>query len=154
LFAGKIEAAPGAAQRGQRFERGLWRATGRDRKARGNERVLDLEGARQWQAEPVRVARASEPQQLGEALEGNIEEADALAGGTDREQAQPSLLRRRDHGVGVLVINIYHSSAARLNELAEQPQLGGEIGFKRGMIVEVVATDIGEGAGRDPHAVE
>ena len=72
----------------------------------------------------------------------------------DRQQPQPPLLRRRHHRVGMLVIGDDHRRAARLHEIAEQPELGGEIGFERRMIVEMIAADIGEGAGRDAHAVE
>ena len=38
--------------------------------------------------------------------------------------------------------------------VVEQAQLGGEIGFDGLMIIEVIARQIGEGAGGDAHAVE
>ncbi len=54
----------------------------------------------------------------------------------------------------MLVIGVDHGGAARLHEIGEQPQLGGEIGLERRVIVEMIAAEIGEAAGRDAHAVE
>ena len=83
-----------------------------------------------------------------------LDQPNALAVAADREQPQTPLLGRRHHRVGMLVIDIDHGGAARLDQVAEQPQLGGEIGLECRMIVEMIAADIGEAAGRDPHAVE
>ena len=54
----------------------------------------------------------------------------------------------------MLMISDDHRRAARLHQIAEQPELGGQIGFERRVIIEMVAADIGEGAGGDTHAVE
>ncbi len=54
----------------------------------------------------------------------------------------------------MLVIGSNHGRAARLDQLGEQPELGREIASQGRMIVEMVAAEIGEGAGRDTHAVE
>jgi hypothetical protein len=40
------------------------------------------------------------------------------------------------------------------NDQLEQPQLGGEIMRNIGMVIHVVARQIGEAAGVDAHAVE
>ena len=47
-----------------------------------------------------------------------------------------------------------HGRAAGRDEIAEQPQLGGEVMRDVGMIIHVVARKIGEAAGCDAHAVE
>ena len=93
-------------------------------------------------------------QHLREAVDRAVVEADALPAPADGQQPQPALLRRGDHLVGMLVIGDDHGGAARLHQIAEQPQLGGEISFERRMIIEMIAADIGECAGGDAHAVE
>ena len=47
-----------------------------------------------------------------------------------------------------------HRRAAVGDEIAEQPQLGVEVMRDIGMIIHVVARQIGEAAGGDAHAVE
>ena len=47
-----------------------------------------------------------------------------------------------------------HRRAVGRDEIAEQPQLGGEVMRDVGMIIHVVAREIGEAAGGDAHAVE
>ena len=54
----------------------------------------------------------------------------------------------------MLGIGIDHCHATLLHHLAEQPQLGGEVILESGMIIHMVASDVGEAAGRDHHAVE
>jgi hypothetical protein len=56
--------------------------------------------------------------------------------------------------IGVLVIGRDHGRATGNDQVREQSQLGREIIFQRRMIIEMVAAEIGEGAGRDPHPVE
>ena len=97
--------------------------------------------ADQRQPHGVVGAGIGELEHLREAVDRAVVEADALAAPADREQPQPALLRRRDRCVRVLVIGDDHRRAARLHEIAEQPELGGKIGFERRMIVEMVAAD-------------
>ena len=47
-----------------------------------------------------------------------------------------------------------HRRAVGGDEIAEQPQLGGEIMRDVGMVIHVVARQIGKAAGADAHAVE
>jgi hypothetical protein len=54
----------------------------------------------------------------------------------------------------VLVVGVDHRAAAVGHQRLEQPQLRREIGLDRRMVVEMIAAEIGEGAGRDPDAVE
>src|SRR5439155_24878437 len=56
--------------------------------------------------------------------------------------------------IGVLVIGRDHRRAARLDQVLEQPQLGGKISVERRMIIEMIAAEIGEAAGRNANAVE
>ena len=52
------------------------------------------------------------------------------------------------------MIDVDDRDTARLEELREQPELSGEIGFETGMIVEMIARDVGECRRRDaPDAV-
>ena len=44
--------------------------------------------------------------------------------------------------------------AAGYHEIAEQPQFGIEVMRDVGMIIHVVARQVGKAAGRDAHAVE
>ena len=51
-------------------------------------------------------------------------------------------------------IGIQHRHMARLHDLAEQPALGGEVGFAGAVIVQVIAREIGEGGRCHLHAIE
>ncbi len=62
--------------------------------------------------------------------------------------------RRVDHGLRTIMIGRDHRGAAVDDQIAEQPQLGGEVMRDVRMIIHVVARQIGEAAGRDAHAVE
>ena len=66
-------------------------AAGRDREARGDQRILDLERADQRQAHAIRLAVMLEPQRLREAVDRDIGEPDAGAVPADREHAQAAL---------------------------------------------------------------
>ena len=79
---------------------------------------------------------------------------DVVAVLANRHDLQAALLRRLDHLPGIAIVDVDHRGAARHDQLLEQPQLGGEIGFDGRMIIEMIARQIGEGAGRDAHAVE
>ena len=54
----------------------------------------------------------------------------------------------------MLGIGVDDGGAARRQQLGEQAQLGGEVGFHGRVIVEVVAAEIGEGRRLQPDAVE
>ena len=63
-------------------------------------------------------------------------------------------MRGLDHLPGIAIVDIDHRGAAGRDQIAEQPQLGVEIGLDARMIIEMIARQIGEGAGGDAHAVE
>ena len=72
----------------------------------------------------------------------------------DGDDPQASRPRRLDHLRRAIMIGRDHGRAAGRDEIAEQPQLGGEVMRHVRMIIHVVARQIGEAAGRDAHAVE
>ena len=78
----------------------------------------------------------------------------AVALAADRDDAQTRAPRRIDHLLRAIMIGGDHRGAIRPHEIAEQPQLGVEIMRDIGMIIHVVARQIGKTAGGDPHAVE
>ena len=81
----QFEAALGAFEAFQRVEHGGGIAPGRDGVAGGHERVFDLEGAHQRQADPVRLTGMDNPQGLGEAVDRDVVEADVVATPADRD---------------------------------------------------------------------
>ena len=72
----------------------------------------------------------------------------------DGEHLEAAPLGRLDHLPGIAIVDVDHRRAARQHQIGEQAQLGGEIGLHGRMIIEMVARQIGEGAGGDAHAVE
>ena len=72
----------------------------------------------------------------------------------DAHDRQAARLGRGHHRVGMIVIGIDDGRGARRQQSLEQPQLGGEIGLEARMIIEMIARDVGEAAGRDAQAVE
>ncbi len=69
------------------------------------------------------------------------------------DQALSPRLRRGDEGLALLAGHD-DGRAVSGQEIGEQAQLGGAIGFHRVVIVEVVARQVGEASGLDAHAVE
>ena len=65
-----------------------------------------------------------------------------------------SRARGLDHLLRTIMIGRDHRRAAGRHEIAEQPQLGGEVVRDVGMIIHVIARQIGKAAGGDAHAVE
>ena len=78
----------------------------------------------------------------------------AIAIPADADQAQAARLRRRDRFGRTIMIGGNHRRAARHHQIAEQPQLGGQIVRDVGVIIHVVARQIGKSAGADPQPVE
>jgi hypothetical protein len=91
---------------------------------------------------------------LRETHDRRFDKPDARAAPAHRQKPQPALLRASHDLARVCVIDIDDASPMRLDQFREQPQLGGKIRRHRRMIIEVIAADIGEGTGRDPHRVK
>ena len=70
---------------------------------------------------------------------------------TIRKLSRP---RRIDHLLRAVMIGGDHRGAIGRDQIAEQPQFGVEIMRDVGMVIHVVAREIGETAGGDAHAVE
>ncbi len=153
-FAGEIEPALGAFELFERCEDRSRLPAGSDREARSGKCVLDLEGADQRQADRRLAARMGDAQYLCEAFDLRVQQADTVAALSDGENPQIARTRGRHHGFRCVMIGDDHGRTARNDQVGEQPQLGGQIGFERRMIVEMIAAEIGERAGRDPHAIE
>ena len=81
-------------------------------------------------------------------------EANSGALAPDGQERKPARLRRRHHCIGMLVIDVDDRRGAGLQQILEQPQLGGEISLEARMIIEMIARDIGETASRDAQTVE
>ena len=95
---------------------------------------------------------------LRKSFDGSTNEADAFTGAirvaADGDNPQASRARRLDHFLRTLMIGRNHRRAIRRNEIAEQPQLGGEVMRHIRMVIHVVARKIGKTAGGDAYAVE
>ena len=83
-----------------------------------------------------------------------VDQPQRAAAPTDDEQRQAARARRLDDARRDVAVAVDHRRRAGGQQLAEQPQLGVEVDFRRHVIVEVVARQVGEGAGGQPHAVE
>ena len=154
LAAGELEPALGAGELFQRGEDARRLAAGGDGEAGGDRGVLHLEGADQRQLDFVGRAGMGERDDLREAVDRAADELDVVALHADGHDLEAARLRRLDHLAGIAIVDVDHRRAARRDQVGEQPQLGGEIGFDGRVIIEMVARQIGEGAGGDAHAVE
>src|SRR5262249_3066360 len=126
----------------------------RDRKARGNQRVLDLKKTRKRQTSGVLLARMRDGEHLRKSLACNRAQTYGVSLAAERENPQTACLRGRNHTLGVRTIGGNHRCARWHDEIGEQSELCSEVSFQGGMIVEMVATEIREGTGRHTHAVE
>ncbi len=82
---------------------------------------------------------------------GQTDRFSRLAHGNECQPPRPRRIGKPRRMVG---IGIDHCNAAILHHLAEQAQLGGEVILERGVIVHVIAGDVGEAAGGDDHAIQ
>ena len=91
---------------------------------------------------------------LGEAIGREAFQRQHLAGPADGRDVAAGVARRRDDLAGVFGVRIDDGDAVGRQQLGEQAQLGGQVGLHRGMVVEVIAAEVGEGGRLQPHAVE
>ncbi len=150
----QFEPALGANQMFQRREHASRIVAACNSNARGDERVLNLELADQRYPHVVVIAAMFDPHHLREAVDLGVEQADTGSGAAHADDGNSARPRGRHHGVSVRVINVDDGRAAWFDERLEQPQLGGEVGRKVWMIVEMIAGDVGESRDRDAQAVE
>ncbi len=116
--------------------------------------VLHLEAADQRQLDGVTAAAIGDLDDLREALDGAADQPDAVALFADGDDVEAALFRGRHHLPGIAIVDIDDCRAVRRDQIVEQAPLGGEIGLDGRMIIEMIARQIGEGAGGDAHAVK
>ena len=83
---------------------------------------------------------------------GGGDQADRLAFVAHGEEAQAARAGMADGAVAPLLIRPDYRRAVSLHHLVEQAHLGGEIVLHIGVIIEVIAREIGESARRHRHA--
>ncbi len=152
--ADEFEPAGGAFEIFQRGEDPLGRAARRQSQPRGDERILNLEVAGERQMHGIGFAGIFQRKRGGEILGRGTQELDGLAFSADREETQATRGAGRDHSVRDIAVGFDHRRLPLRKQRVEQAQLRREIGFHVRMIIEMVARQIGEGAGREPHAIE
>ena len=81
-------------------------------------------------------------------------QAQALALGADREKLQAAGAAGFDHALRIFAVGGDDRRLAGFQQIPEQPQLGVEIVVETGVIIEMVAREIGEAGRRQAHAVE
>ena len=91
---------------------------------------------------------------LGKAVDRIIDDADVARAFPDLDHVEAMPARPRRDLRCELVVDRDHRRAAGRNEALEQDHLGLEIGGDGAVIVEMIATDVGEAGDADPHAVE
>ena len=105
--------------------------------------AYDLKFPDQRQPDRMPAAAMFEVKFLSKAVDLSLNQANALACtvtvATDCDDAQASRSRRVDHRLRTIMIGRDHRCAIRDNQIAEQPQLGGEIMRDIRMVIHVVA---------------
>ena len=129
-------------------------ATRRDDESRRNEGVRRLELANQWQSELVRQLWSGDDQLLAKSITPAGKNSELSSAITDGEELQSSRPGNFLQLAGLGNIGVDHRRRAGWKQLAEEAHLGFEVVFESRVIVEVIAGDVGEGAGSDSHAVE
>ncbi len=99
-----------------------------------------------------------ERQFLRKAVDVGRDQADALACAVavaaDRDDPQIFGACRVDDLLRAIMIGRDHRSAIRHDQIAEQPQFCSEVMRDIGMVIHVVARQIGKTAGADAHAIQ
>ena len=91
---------------------------------------------------------------LAIALGLDREHFDIGAFASNRQQRRAGAQRREHERLVFGVIDIDHGSAAIDQQVGEQAQLGIAVFVHVGVVVEMVAAEVGEGHGLEMHAVE
>jgi hypothetical protein len=144
-----LEPAADGLQPAKRVEHLGRLASGGEREPGGNERVGGLVGADQREQHLVPAAFVLDLKILPQVPGSAVDEANALARLADAEDGERAGPRRCNDPLAPGVVGPHHGRAALVHDLGEQPHLGGEVVLHVGMIIEVVARQVGEGAGHD-----
>ena len=125
-----------------------------DAEPRGDKGVRSLEGARKRQRDLEDLALISDFEARSGRIGPCVEQPQPGALDSGRENAQAPRGAGGEDLRGDVAIGVDDGALAGLEQALEQLQLGREIGFHRGVIIEMVAREIGEGAGAEADAVE
>jgi hypothetical protein len=118
------------------------------------ERVRRLVVAEQRQTDVVGLPAMADQQALREAVGSERLELQCLSAATDRQDGAPAALGGGDHLRCMLGVGVDDRRCVGRQQLGEQAQLGGEVGLHARVIVEMIATEIGEGGSLQLNAVE
>ncbi len=77
-----------------------------------------------------------------------------LAVAPDRDELEPPRLGDAGHARSRFAVDIHHGAGAARQQLGEQAKLLREIILEARVVVQMIARDIGEGAGRERDAVD
>ena len=146
------------AHRAHRFERGedrLGLLPRADRQRRGEQDVRGLKVADEFKLGKHRAAAPREAHRLPglRAAARQDSQIGALAP-AHRDRPAATRRRRRGHGGAFGIVDVDDGGAARRQHAGEQPLLGGAVGIDVRMVVEMIAGEVGEGGGSEPHTVE
>ena len=124
--------------------------------AGGKQSIVRLEAARQRQVHVEASAAGRQGQNLAVGPGRRTMEGDDRAALANSAEVQVRLRRYGRHRLPCLGFQRHRSDGGRATrqQVAEQPQLGGPIGGHAAVVVEVVAGQVGEGAGAEPQPIE
>src|SRR5262249_53840453 len=91
---------------------------------------------------------------LRETVRLRLDEPHTVSCATHRDEGMSAAACQCGDVGSARSVHIDHCRLAWLQQHLEQTHLGGEIVFNRGMIIEVVASEIREGGSGKPDAVE
>ncbi len=143
-----------AAERCERREGCVLVDAGGDGETRRDQRVRGLEGAGERQHHLARLAERLDPEPLLEAARADVLDADLAPVPADAGHRDAALPRRRLDVFRTRPVHVHHRDPVLRQDHGEQPELRGEIVFDVGVVVHVVAAEIGEPRGLDADAVE
>src|SRR5262249_41232338 len=149
-----LKATPHALQGTKRRQHLVCRLARGDGEARRQQRVGGLIDAGERKAQLVAAPCVSDTQRLSEAVSGDRLEPQYLAAPADAHHGASAGARGGDYLGCRSDVGVDNGGSARRQQLGKEPQFGGEIGFHGGVIVEMIAAEIGEGRSFQPYAVE
>src|SRR5262249_30100528 len=154
VFTNALKPSFGSFKTFQRREYRIGLVAGDDAEPGRHQRILGLEFADQRQTDTMTLAAMFDLQDLTEAVARGFEQPDSRSVASASREATSACRCGGAHILSVVVIDVDDGGRALRQQIFEQPQLGGEIGFETRMIVEMVARDIGETRCRNAQAIE
>ena len=126
-------------------------AAGGEHKSGRDQHIGGLIGADQRQGQLEFLAVMRDDQLLAERARLPRHQTDRVAALAHREQFEAAAGGARDHLVGPRIVGPHHRRRAIPRNVVEQPHLGREIIVHVGVVIEVIAAEIGEGHGFERH---